>query len=58
MRGYVIELIHRESDPGMWIVRRSKKILWFTLRISSDWFTDNHQALTFADKLQRADSAK
>jgi hypothetical protein len=45
-----IELIHRKSNPTVWIVRRSKKTLWFKKRLSSDWFTSGKQALSFARK--------
>jgi hypothetical protein len=48
-----IELIHRHSNPTVWIVRRSKKVLWFKKEISSGWFTDGHQALLFAKKMKR-----
>jgi len=48
-----IELIHRESNPTVWIVRRWKKNLWFKKFISSDWFTDGPQALSFANRMKR-----
>jgi hypothetical protein len=52
-RGYLIELTHRSSDPGSWIVRSWTKFLWFRKRVSSDWFNDEHQALQFANKVKR-----
>ena len=48
-----IELIHRDSDPSSWIVRRWKKFLWFKRRLSSDWFNDRQQALAFVDETKR-----
>jgi hypothetical protein len=48
-----IELIHRASNPTVWIVRRSKKVFWFKKQISSGWFTDGRQALLFARKMKR-----
>jgi hypothetical protein len=48
-----IELIHRESNPTVWIVRRWKKDLWIKKFISSDWFIDEHQALSFAKRMKR-----
>jgi len=56
-RDCFIELIHRASDPGMWNVRRSKKILWFRKRISSTWFSGEQQALAFAVELKRVHDA-
>jgi hypothetical protein len=48
-----IELVHRESNPTVWIVRRWKKNLWIKKLISSDWFTDGEQAQSFADRMKR-----
>jgi len=48
-----IELIHRDSNPTVWIVRRSKKHLWFKKQISSAWFIDGEQALSFANEMKR-----
>lgn len=47
-KSYLIQLTHRSSDPGSWIVRRWKKFLWLKKRISTDWFLDKQQALKFA----------
>jgi len=52
-RDCFIELLHRDSDPGVWKVRRWKKFLWFKKRISSDWFTDRQQALAFVNEMKR-----
>ena len=51
-RDCFIELIHRDSEPATWIVRRWKKSLCFRKRISSDWFNDERQALAFADEIK------
>src|SRR5712692_5366183 len=52
-RDCFIELTHRNTDPGIWIVRRWTKFLWFKRRISSDWFSEGQQAFAFANKLKR-----
>jgi len=52
-REYCIELTHRDSDPGLWIVRRWKKFMWFKKRISSNWFSDKQQALAFAHAMKQ-----
>jgi hypothetical protein len=52
-RDCFIELLHRDSDPLTWIVRRWTKVLWFKKRVSSDWFNDERQALAFAHELRR-----
>ncbi len=51
-RDCFIELIHRESDPATWIVKRWKKFLWFRKKVSSDWFNDEQQALAFANDIK------
>jgi hypothetical protein len=50
-REFSTELIHRDSDPGSWIVRRWSRGLLFRKRISSDWFNDERQAAAFAARL-------
>jgi len=50
-RDCFIEVINRDTDPSTWIVRRSKKFLWFKKRIVSNWFLDKQQAFAFAEKL-------
>jgi hypothetical protein len=52
-RDSFIELTHRDSDPGSWIVRRWTKFMWFKKRVSSDWFNDKQQALQFANEMKR-----
>lgn len=51
--GCFIELIHRKSNPTVWIVRRWNKDRWFNKFISSDWFTDEQQAMSFAVRMKR-----
>lgn len=46
--GEIIDIIHRKSDPGTWVVRRRKRFLWMKRLISRDWFNDEEQALMFA----------
>jgi hypothetical protein len=48
--GCCVELIHNACDPTMWIIQRSKKILWFRFNRSTFWFFDKLNALTFAKK--------
>ncbi len=50
--GHVVDIIHSESDAGMWIVRRRKKFLWMKRLISRDWFNSEPQALEFARALK------
>jgi hypothetical protein len=52
-RNCYIELSHYDADPGMWIVRRWKKFMWFKRRLSSNWFSDEQQARAFADEMKR-----
>jgi len=52
-RNCFIELVHRRSNPTIWIVNRSKKLLWFKKRVSSHWFIDGRQALAFAEAMKR-----
>jgi len=56
-RNCLIELTHRTSDPGSWIVRRWTRFLWFKRRLSSDWFNDEEQAIQFANKMKRGNNA-
>jgi len=51
-KGSFTELIHRDSDPGMWIVRHWKRSFLFKKLISSDWFNGRDQALKFADSIK------
>ncbi len=51
-RDCYIELIHTDSDPGSWIVRRWKKYFLSRKRLSSNWFNGREQALAFADAMK------
>ena len=53
LRDCFIEVLHHESDPSVWIVRRWKKILWFKKRISSDWFISRQQAFAYANEIKQ-----
>ena len=53
-----IELIHRRSNPTMWIVKRYRKRLWFKKQLSSHWFIDGQQALAFAQTMKRTHEAQ
>ncbi len=48
--GLCVELLHNTDDPSVWIVRNSRKFLWFRLNASTVWFFDKQQALIFAQK--------
>jgi hypothetical protein len=52
-RDCFIEVTHRNSDPGVWIVRRWTRFLCLKKRISSDWFNDENQAMAFANKMKK-----
>jgi hypothetical protein len=53
VRDCLIELIHNDSDPAMWIVRHWTKLMWFKKRISSHWFNDRQQATIFANLMKK-----
>jgi len=48
--GRCIELIHHADDPCVWIIRISKKFLWFRMNPSTTLFMDKQQALIFAQR--------
>lgn len=48
--GICVELLHHADDPCVWIVRESKKLLWFRLKASTVWFFTKEQALSFAHR--------
>ncbi len=48
--GRCVELLHRTDDPCVWIIRSSKKFLWFRMNTSTAWFLDKQQALIFAQE--------
>jgi hypothetical protein len=52
-RDSIIEVSHRSSDSGAWIVSRWRKKLWYRERISSHWFNDKEQAYAFAHEMNR-----
>lgn len=47
-----IELINRDSDPIMWIVQLSKKLLFFKMKKRAWWFEDSDQARQFAEQVK------
>lgn len=51
-RKYLIETSHGASNPGTWIVRHWRKYLCFKKRILSTWFNDEHQPISFANKIK------
>ncbi|MCY7360676.1 MAG: hypothetical protein LH629_01200 [Ignavibacteria bacterium] len=50
--GINIKLINRSSDPAMWIINVYKKILFFNVKKSSHWFTNEAEAIKFATGLK------
>lgn len=44
-----IEMVNRISDPAMWIIYVYKKFLFFKIKKSSYWFTNEVEALKFAE---------
>ena len=53
IRNCFIEVLHRDDDPSIWIVRCWKKSFWFKKRVSSDWFINMQQAFAYADEMKR-----
>lgn len=47
----LVEVTHRDSDPGIWIVRAVRKGFFRNVQLSSDWFNDEGQAIAFAKGL-------
>jgi hypothetical protein len=47
-----IELVNRDSDPVMWIVQLSKKLLFFKIKKRVWWFADSTQARDFAQQIK------
>lgn len=45
MNGIRIELLHHADDPCVWIIRESRKFLWFRRKVSDVWFFTKEQAL-------------
>lgn len=52
IRNCFIEVLHHDSDPSTWIVRRWEKYWWFKKRISSDWFINRQQAFAYAHEMK------
>lgn len=48
--GICVELLHHADDPCVWIVRESKKLLWFRWKASTVWFFTREQAVAFAQR--------
>lgn len=48
----LVDILHRLEDPGVWIVRHWKKILWFKRKMSFHWFNNEQQAVVFAKTLR------
>ncbi|MFA6540775.1 MAG: hypothetical protein WCT99_04170 [Bacteroidota bacterium] len=46
--GRCIEMIHHPDDPANWIVRSSKKVLWFRTKSVTMHFLSKVQALAYA----------
>lgn len=46
--GWRFELLHDRTDPCIWIIRRSRALLWFRWKSSAFWFYDKNNALNFA----------
>jgi len=45
--GDIVEIIHRDSDPVTWIVRRRKKTFFGLRDVSTDWFNREADAEAF-----------
>lgn len=48
---WTVQLTHPKGDPGTWIVRQWRRILWFRKVLSSHWFNDEQQARRFMQRL-------
>jgi hypothetical protein len=46
-----VELINHDTDPNMWIVRVSKKILFFKKQKYAKWFLNKKDALAYAESI-------
>lgn len=55
--GGVVEIVHRASDPTIWIVRRRRKTLFGLRDVSVDWFNLETDAEAFAASLAAQDEA-
>jgi hypothetical protein len=52
-RECIIEVTHRDSDSGAWIVGHWTKGMWLRKKVSSHWFIDRQQAFAFAHEMKR-----
>ncbi|MEO8167379.1 MAG: hypothetical protein ABI623_03970 [bacterium] len=48
---YIVEVKMVKEQGNNWVVRLVRKILFFRKTVSSDWFLQEQQARTFANKL-------
>ncbi|HEX2787932.1 MAG TPA: hypothetical protein VHP32_08505 [Ignavibacteria bacterium] len=46
-----VELINYDTDPNMWIVRVSKKILFFKKQKYAKWFNSEKTARAYAESI-------
>ena len=53
-RDCYVEVSRQDSDPGSWIVNRSKRIFWLKRRVSSNWFIDGPQAFAYANEMKKS----
>jgi hypothetical protein len=53
VRECVIELTWNDVAPASWTVRHATRMMWFKQRIGSRSFSDEQQALAFADELKQ-----
>lgn len=47
-----VELINYDTDPNMWIVRVSKKILFFKKEKYAKWFNNEKTARAYAESIK------
>lgn len=47
-----VELINYDTDPNMWIVRVSKKILFFKKEKYAKWFLSQKDARAYAESIK------
>jgi hypothetical protein len=46
--GCLVDVLHDDTDPGVWIVRHGRKIAFFRKHYPSIWFNDRRQAMEYA----------
>ncbi|MDE3058629.1 MAG: hypothetical protein KGJ59_11805 [Bacteroidota bacterium] len=47
-----LEIIHRDSDPTVWRLECSKKVMGFKRRTAAFHFQDRQQAVDFAEEMK------